>query len=82
MAAIPYVLFVTVPIIAALALDTDAFVPFFILFCAIAALCTPPSGASTSLFDEDASRADQKELQTRNKQCSNRRELNGPHHAG
>lgn len=54
MATIPYLLFVAVPIIAALALDTDTFVPFFILFCVVAALCTSPAGSSETVFDKDA----------------------------
>ncbi|ETR75978.1 hypothetical protein X566_23420 [Afipia sp. P52-10] len=40
MQAIPFLVFVAVPVFAALAIDTEAFVPFLILFFAIAGLST------------------------------------------
>jgi hypothetical protein len=51
-------LFAAVPIIAALSLNMDAFVPFFILFCVIAGLTISSDGRHADAPHRDAARQD------------------------
>ena len=44
-AIITCLLFIAVPLGAALAFDIHAFVPLLILFCVLAGLCSAPGGA-------------------------------------
>ncbi len=73
MATVPYLLFLAVPIIAVLALDTETFVLFFVLFCAAAALWTSSAGQSTDLFGEDVDKDERLNAQTGRVSPSGRR---------
>jgi hypothetical protein len=45
--AVVFLLFLTMPILAAFFLDTDTFVQFLILFCLVGGLCTSDSDPLT-----------------------------------
>lgn len=60
MPAILFLLFLTVPAIAALSLDISTFVPLLILFCVVAGLSTTPAGEPVDLLQTDKSARDSK----------------------
>jgi hypothetical protein len=56
MQTVPFLIFLAVPIFAALVIDTEAFVPFLILFFAIAGLsASHPSYDGSDEFQADVS---------------------------
>jgi hypothetical protein len=54
--AFVFVLFLTLPIVAAFFLEADIFVLFLILFCVVGGLCTSASDPLTGACREDARR--------------------------